>query len=80
MGRTDEEETLKRKVRSAQSVAVSVLLVVLLFAVPLALASPAGRQLFSSETQPVETEPFVPGELDSETVLKVLDGPARSRR
>ena len=65
---------MRRKSEIRQSVAVSVLLVAVLFAVPLMLASPAGRQLFSSETQPVETEPFVPGELDSATVLKVLDG------
>ena len=65
---------MRRKSEIRQSVAVSVLLAAVLFAVPLMLASPAGRQLFSSETQPVETEPFVPGELDSATVLKVLDG------
>ena len=65
---------MRRKSEIRQSVAVSVLLAAVLFAVPLMLASPAGQQLFSSETQPVETEPFVPGELDSATVLKVLDG------
>lgn len=65
---------MRRKSEIRQSVAVSVLLAAVLFAVPLMLASPAGQQLFSSETQPVETEPFVPGELDSATMLKVLDG------
>lgn len=58
------------------SLAVSVILLVLLFALPLAVIVPFRTNLFKTEStvQESEREPFVPGDLDGEMVLKVLDG------
>jgi stage II sporulation protein D len=58
------------------SIAVSVILLVLLFALPLAVIVPFRTHLFTTDrsAQESEREPFVPGDLDGETVLKVLDG------
>lgn len=58
------------------SIGVSVILLVLLFALPLAVIVPFRTNLFKTESQVQESErePFVPGDLDGEMVLKVLDG------
>lgn len=67
---------MRRSSNIRQSVAVSVILLVLLFALPLAVIVPFRSELFSAESPVQESEgaPFVPGELDGETVLRVLDG------
>lgn len=59
-----------------QSIAVSAVLLVLLFALPLAVMAPFRTALFSGETAVDETEgePFVSGELDAKTTLQVLQG------
>lgn len=59
-----------------QSVAVSAVLLVLLFALPLAVIAPFRSHLFSGETAVDETEgaPFVSGDLDAQTTLRVLNG------
>lgn len=64
----------KNQVR--QSVAVSAVLLAALFLLPLAVIVPFRSELFTRETPVDETEgaPFVSGELDGETVLKVLNG------
>ncbi|SFP61508.1 stage II sporulation protein D [Oscillibacter sp. PC13] len=69
---------MKRNSNVRQSVAVSVILLVLLFALPLAVIVPFRSELFSTESpvQESEGEPFTPGELDGKTVLKVLNGDA----
>lgn len=71
---------MKRNSQVRQSVAVSAVLMVLLFALPLAVIVPFHSELFSSETPASESEPaetpFVPGELDGHTVLRVLNGDA----
>ncbi len=69
---------MRRNSHIRQSVAVSVVLTALLFALPLAVIVPFKTGLFSSEPPVSETEgePFVPGDLDGDTVLKVLNGGA----
>ena len=59
-----------------QSIAVSAALLVLLFALPLAVVVPFRSQLFSEDPTAVESEgePFAAGELDGGTTLKVLSG------
>ena len=59
-----------------QSAAISAVLLVLLFALPLAVVVPFQTELFSDDPIAVESErePFQPGELDGEMVLKVLAG------
>lgn len=61
-----------------QSVAVSAVLLVLLFALPLAVIVPFRSHLFSGETAVDETEgaPFVSGDLDAGVTLRVLNGDA----
>ena len=67
---------MKRGSEVRQSVAVSVLLMVLLFALPLAVIVPFRTELFGQEKGADETEeaPFVPGDRDGTVALKVLDG------
>ena len=59
-----------------QSAAISAVLLVLLFALPLAVVVPFRTELFSDDPTAVESErePFQPGDLDAEMVLKVLVG------
>ena len=59
-----------------QSTAISAVLLVLLFALPLAVVVPFQTELFSDDPTAVESErePFQPGDLDGEMVLKVLAG------
>ena len=59
-----------------QSAAISAVLLVLLFALPLAVVVPFQTELFSDDPIAVESErePFQPGDLDGEMVLKVLAG------
>ena len=57
-----------------QSAAVSALLLAALFLLPLAVIVPFQPELFGLEKPEEEREPFVSGELDARTVLKVLDG------
>lgn len=59
-----------------QSVAVSVVLLGLLFALPLAVVTPFRTGLFSAQPPVTETEgaPFASGDVDGETMLKVLNG------
>ena len=61
-----------------QSAAISAVLLVLLFALPLAVVVPFRTELFSDDPTAVESErePFQPGDLDAEMVLKVLVGDA----
>lgn len=69
---------MKRKSQVRQSVAVSMVLMLVLFLMPLAVIVPFRSELFSEEL-PVdesEGEPFVSGELDAQTRLKVLRGDA----
>ena len=56
----------------------TVVLLVLLFALPLAVVVPFQTELFSDDPTAVESErePFQPGDLDGEMVLKVLAGDA----
>jgi len=67
---------MKRSSNVRQSVAVSMILLALLFVLPLAVIVPFRSELFSAESpvQESEGEPFVSGKLDGETVLNVLDG------
>ncbi len=67
---------MKQKNQVRQSIAVSALLLMALFLLPLAVIVPFRSELFGRETPVDETEgaPFVSGELDGETVLKVLNG------
>lgn len=67
---------MKQKNQVRQSIAVSALLLTALFLLPLAVIVPFRSELFGRETPVDETEgvPFVSGELDGETVLKVLNG------
>lgn len=64
----------KNQVR--QSIAVSAVLLAALFLLPLAVIVPFRSELFERETPVDETEgePFVSGELDGGTILKVLNG------
>ena len=67
---------MKRTTSLRQSVAVSAVLMAILFVLPLAVIVPFRSELFSAEERAAESQrtPFVPGELDGKTVLKVLDG------
>ncbi|MDD3347448.1 stage II sporulation protein D [Oscillibacter sp.] len=64
----------KRSIR--QSVVVSAALLLALFLLPLAVIAPFRSALFGLETPVDETEgaPFVSGDLDAQTHLKVLNG------
>ena len=57
-----------------QSAAVSVLLLAALFLLPLAVIVPFQPELFGLEEPEEERTPFVSGDLDARTVLRVLDG------
>ena len=67
---------MRRKNTIRQSVAVSALLLAALFLLPLAVMGPFQTELFSKDGADTSTErePFVSGELDAQTVLKVLNG------
>lgn len=67
---------MKRGTQLRRSVAVSAVLAVLLFALPLAVIVPYGEELFSGDVPVDETErePFRPGELDASVTLRVLHG------
>ena len=67
---------MRRRSEIRQSAAVSAVLLVLLFALPLAVVVPFRSELFSADPTAVESErePFQPGELDGEMTLKVLVG------
>ena len=67
---------MRRGTEIRQSVAVSILLMLLLFIMPLAVIVPFREELFGREMAVDETEgePFVSGELDARTTLKVLHG------
>ena len=67
---------MKRNHPVRQSMAVSGLLLAALFLLPLAVIVPFRAELFDREPPVDETEgaPFVSGELDARTTLKVLDG------
>ena len=67
---------MKQTTPLRQSVAVSAALMAILFLLPLIVIVPFRSELFSSEERAAESQgtPFVPGELDGKTVLKVLDG------
>lgn len=67
---------MKRSSQLRQSLAVSAVLMALLFALPLAVIVPFRSALFSAETPVSESEgaPFVPGDLDGGVTLRVLDG------
>ena len=67
---------MKRRSQVRQSIAVSAVLMVLLFTLPLAVIVPFREELFGGEKTADETEgePFVSGQLDQKTVLKVLTG------
>ena len=67
---------MKRRSQVRQSIAVSAVLMVLLFALPLAVIVPFREELFGRERAADETEgePFVPGESDGSVTLRVLDG------
>lgn len=69
---------MKRKSQVRQSVAVSVVLMLLLFILPLAVIVPFRSELFERESPVDETEgePFLPGDLDGGVLLRVLDGEA----
>ena len=67
---------MKRNHPVWQSMAVSGLLLAVLFLLPLVVIVPFQKELFDRETPVDETEgkPFVSGELDARTTLNVLDG------
>ena len=67
---------MKREHQVRQSIAVSAVLMAILFLSPLAVITPLRTELFSEETPVDETEgtPFVSGQLDAERILNVLDG------
>ena len=67
---------MRQRNQVRQSVAVSAALLAVLFILPLLVVAPFRTALFGRETPVDETEgePFVSGELDGATVLKVLDG------
>ena len=73
---TKEEETMRPRNQVRQSIAVSAVLLAALFLLPLAVIVPFRSELFARETPVDETEgePFVSGELDGRTILKVLNG------
>ena len=68
---------MRRRESVRQSIVVSVVLLAALFLLPLTVIAPFRSELFQQELPVDETEgavPFVSGELDAKTVLKVLDG------
>ena len=67
---------MKRRSQVRQSIAVSAVLMVLLFTLPLAVIVPFREELFGGEKTADETEgePFAPGESDGSVVLRVLNG------
>ena len=67
---------MRRRSEIRQSAAVSAALLVLLFALPLAVVVPFRSELFSADPTAVESErePFQPGDLYVEMVLNVLVG------
>lgn len=67
---------MRREIR--RSAAVSAVLLVLLFALPLAVVVPFRTELLPQQTQTREPdrEPFTPGDMDGETTLRVLNGDA----
>lgn len=67
---------MKRGSQVRQSIAVSAVLAAILFLSPLAVIVPFRTELYSGELPVDETEgrPFVSGQMDSETVLNVLNG------
>ena len=67
---------MKRRNQVRQSVAVSAALLAALFLLPLLVVAPFRTALFGRETAVDETEgaPFVSGQRDAGTVLRVLDG------
>lgn len=67
---------MKRGSQVRQSIAVSAVLLAALFILPLAVIVPFRSELFGRETPVDETEgePFVSGDLDARTALKVLNG------
>ena len=66
---------MKRRSQVRQSIAVSAVLMVLLFTLPLAAIVPFREELFGGEKTADETEgePFAPGEADGSVVLRVLN-------
>ena len=69
---------VKQVGQEEQGITLSVPKLVLLFALPLAVVVPFQTELFSDDPIAVESErePFQPGDLDGEMVLKVLAGDA----
>lgn len=67
---------MRWKSQVRQSIAVSAMLLAALFLLPLLVVAPFRTALFGKETPVDETEgtPFVSGDLDRETLLRVLDG------
>ena len=69
---------MRRHSEFRQSAAVSAALLVLLFALPLAVVTPFRQELLPPEDDARETEeeaaPFQPGDLDGEMTLRVLNG------
>ena len=67
---------MKRRKQVRQSVAVSAVLMLLLFLLPLAVVVPFREELFDREEAVDETEgaPFVAGNIDGSVMLRVLDG------
>ena len=65
-----------RNKQARQSAAVSAVLMLLLFLLPLAVIVPFREELFAREETVDESgnEPFVPGETDGSILLRVLDG------
>lgn len=66
---------MRRGSKVKQSIGVSVLLLLALFILPLVVIVPFRTGLFSTESPVTESDtPFVPGDLDGQTVLRVLSG------
>lgn len=66
---------MKRGSKVKQSIGVSVLLLLALFLLPLVVIVPFRTGLFSTEPPVTESDtPFVPGDLDGQTMLRVLSG------
>lgn len=67
---------MRRRSRVQQSAAVSAVLLAALFLLPLLVIVPFRTALFDRDTPVDETEgaPFVSGELDGSSILRVLDG------
>ena len=67
---------MRREHSIRQSVAISVALLSALFLLPLVVIAPFQTELFGEEDAVHETEgePFVSGDMDGKTVLKVLQG------